>query len=450
MTDATDLYRQHLSTLDGYLERSLDAARRQGLALEGVLFHAGRDRTYHADDNVVPFRGVPHFRRWCPMAGPEHLLLARPGRRPRVVRVRPRDYWHDTSPPPSSYWEEAVDLEEAPTYEEALEALGDLGAVAYVGDSPEAAGAAGIPEERAQPGALLAPLDWYRAYKTGHEVRQLRRAAVKAAAGHRAAREAFEAKATERQIHWAFVEGSDQMEIEIPYGTIVALDEKGAILHYQHKRGPETGPGSVLLLDAGAAFEGQAADITRTWARPGTDEAFVRLLEGVDALERELVEMVTPGRPYLEIHLRSHEAVGELLAEVGVIRCSGEEAVEKGLTRAFYPHGVGHHLGLQVHDVGGHQAGPDGGTVPPPEDHPFLRNTRVLEPGHYVTIEPGIYFIPMLLDPVREGQHESLVNWDLVDRLAPLGGIRIEDDVLCTEGAPRDLTRDLVAGPRGT
>jgi Xaa-Pro dipeptidase len=100
-----------------------------------------------------------------------------------------------------------------------------------------------------------------------------------------------------------------------------------------------------------------------------------------------------------------------------------------------------------VHDVGGHQAGPGGGTVPPPEEHPFLRNTRLLEPGHVVTIEPGVYFIPVLLDPLRATPEGSLVNWDLVAELLPCGGVRIEDNVFCTEEGPLDFTRDLIPGP---
>ncbi|MEM1182219.1 MAG: M24 family metallopeptidase, partial [Acidobacteriota bacterium] len=115
------------------------------------------------------------------------------------------------------------------------------------------------------------------------------------------------------------------------------------------------------------------------------------------------------------------------------------------LTRTFMPHGVGHQLGLQVHDVGGHQSAPDGGQTSPPDDH-VLRNTREMGPGHLLTAEPGLYFIPMLLDAVRSGEQSGHVNWSLVDTLIPCGGIRIEDDVLCTDDGFEDLTRDLI-GP---
>jgi len=142
------------------------------------------------------------------------------------------------------------------------------------------------------------------------------------------------------------------------------------------------------------------------------------------------------------MHLEGHRQVAKILHAEEIIRCSPGEAVASRRTRTFMPHGVGHQLGLQVHDVGGHQAGPDGGELPPPDDH-VLRNTRTLEPGHLVTIEPGLYFIPMLLDELR-GEAGSRLNWDLIDELIPCGGIRIEDDVLCTKDGYEDLTRSLI------
>ncbi|NJL29799.1 MAG: M24 family metallopeptidase, partial [Thermoanaerobaculia bacterium] len=136
-------------------------------------------------------------------------------------------------------------------------------------------------------------------------------------------------------------------------------------------------------------------------------------------LERRLVAGVIAGRPYLEIHVEAHRLIAELLAATGLVKVSAEEAFDRGLTRSFLPHGVGHHLGLQVHDVGGRQTGPDGGVTPPPAQYPFLRNTRTLEPGHFVTIEPGLYFIPLLLDPLRASRRArtSIGLWSSGSRL---------------------------------
>ncbi len=447
MSDA-EQYRDHLKTLDRHLTAALENAGRHGLALDGVLFHAGRQQAYHRDDELIVFRSSAHFRRWVPpLAGPEHAVLARPGRKPLVVRVRPTDYWYDTSPPPESYWEDAVELHQVESFDQVTKVTGPLDRVAYAGPSPEAAAEAGIAAELIEPEALMATLDWFRAYKTELEVAGVRAAAKSAAAGHRRGRHVFEGGGSEREVHWAYLESADRLEQEMPYGNIVAFDSKAAILHYQNKRGPEAAPGKVLLIDAGSVHDGYAADVTRTWTAHGVHPVFQDLVVGVDAMERDLVARVTPGRPYLEVHVEAHRRVARLLAETGVVKTSAEEAFDRGVTRTFLPHGVGHHLGLQVHDVGGHQAGPEGGTVPPPDAYPFLRNTRILEPGHLVTIEPGIYFTPTLLDPLRAGDAADAVDWHLVDQLVPLGGVRIEDNVLCTDGDPRDLTRDLITGP---
>lgn len=444
-----ELYRDHLERLDGWLADAVERAGRRGVAVEAVVFHAGRARTYHADDQEIPFRGTPHFRRWVPLDGPEHLLVARPGERPRLARVAPADYWYDTAPPPPSYWERSLDLVEVETFAEALAALAPLGDAAWVGGAPEAAAAAGIPAERVEPEALMAPLDWHRGSKTDFEVARTAAAAERSAGGHLAAREAFAAGGSELEIYHAYLRGSAQVERHIPYESILALDEKAAILHYQHKRGREAAPGSVLLADAGAGDQGWAADLTRTWARPDAEPTFRALLAAMDAVQRELVAGVLPGASFVDLHLDAHRRVAGALAETGVLRVSAEEACDRGLMLALMPHGLGHHLGLQVHDVGGRQRDPDGGEVAPPEGHPFLRTTRPLAPGHLVTIEPGVYFIPQLLEPLRRGEHAAALDWQLVDRLVPCGGIRIEDNVLCTDGAPRDLSRPLLPGPRG-
>jgi Xaa-Pro dipeptidase len=444
------LYRRHLEVLDRVLADALARAARRGLQASGVLLHAGKAAEYHRDDREIVFVPTPHFARYVPLAGPDHCVLARPGKRPVVIRVAPPDYWYETAPVPASYWQDSVELAEVASLADVTRVTGALGGVAYLGNSPEAAQTLGIPAALVEPAALLAPLDWARAEKTEHEVALLMAASERAGRAHARARDAFLAGASEREVHWAFLEATGHLERELPYETIIAYDEKSATLHYQNKRGPEAKAKHTFLLDAGATVDGYASDITRTWVKPEADAVFKGLLEGLDAAQRDLVAMMTPGRPYLEIHVEAHRRTARLLVEQGLVRCSADEAFNRGVTRTFLPHGVGHHLGIQVHDVGGRQAGPDGGVLPPPAEYPYLRNTRTLAPGHVVTIEPGFYFVPMLLDALRATPAASVVDWGLVERLTPLGGIRIEDDVLCTAGAPRDLTRPHIAGPRGS
>jgi Xaa-Pro dipeptidase len=169
------------------------------------------------------------------------------------------------------------------------------------------------------------------------------------------------------------------------------------------------------------------------------------MIDAVDAAERALCDRVRPGVDYRDIHLEAHLAMARILKDFGVILVDPEVAVDTGVSRAFFPHGIGHGIGLQVHDVGGFAASDRGGTIDKPEGHPYLRLTRTLEPGMVVTIEPGIYFIDMLLDDLKERGLGPSVDWDRVEAFRPFGGIRIEDDVACTEGDPENLTRDAFA-----
>ena len=107
------------------------------------------------------------------------------------------------------------------------------------------------------------------------------------------------------------------------------------------------------------------------------------------------------------------------------------------------PHGVGHLLGIQVHDVGGHQQTPLGAILNPPDDSPAVRNTRLISKDMVFTIEPGCYFIPLLLEPERNTKKGKLINWEVIDQLYPYGGIRIEDNILTTEVGAKNLTREF-------
>ncbi len=113
------------------------------------------------------------------------------------------------------------------------------------------------------------------------------------------------------------------------------------------------------------------------------------------------------------------------------------------------PHGLGHLLGLQVHDVGGLQKTPEGGSIPRPEGHPYLRLTRVLEENFVVTMEPGLYFIDQLLDQARGDHRGAKIDWARVEQFRRFGGIRIEDNLAVTAGGCENLTRDAFAKVTG-
>jgi Xaa-Pro dipeptidase len=195
-------------------------------------------------------------------------------------------------------------------------------------------------------------------------------------------------------------------------------------------------PAQSLLLDAGACFAGYCSDITRTWVKGGGSaaDAFGRLLAGMEAMQQRLCAAVRTGMPYEELHDRSHREMAQVLRDAGISRLSTDELVARGVTRAFYPHGLGHSLGLQCHDVGC-------ALRPPRADNPYLRNTTEIAEGQVFTIEPGLYFIDALLAPLRSSPD---IDWKLVDALARLGGIRIEDDVVVQAEGIRNLTREVL------
>jgi len=191
-------------------------------------------------------------------------------------------------------------------------------------------------------------------------------------------------------------------------------------------------------VDAGATCRGYGSDVTRTWVRGSgaTASIFSQLVAGLDSMQQRLCAQVRVGMAYEDLHDESHRRMAALLKEVGIVRGSIDEAIGGGVTRAFYPHGLGHSLGLQTHDVGC-------ALRPPREDNPFLRNTSDVTVGQVVTIEPGVYFIETLLAKLRaQPRHRASIDWKLVDALTPLGGARTEDDLLIVEGGARNLTRE--------
>ena len=127
------------------------------------------------------------------------------------------------------------------------------------------------------------------------------------------------------------------------------------------------------------------------------------------------------------------------------MKLDADAIVEKGISSAFFPHGVGHYLGLQVHDIGGHMADAHGNTVTPPKEHPFLLLTRPIEPRNVFTIEPGFYFIDTLLAELRKSEQAKSIDWPRVDRFRKYGGVRIEDNLAVTESGARNLTREAFA-----
>ena len=146
---------------------------------------------------------------------------------------------------------------------------------------------------------------------------------------------------------------------------------------------------------------------------------------------------------YTKLNFLMHQKLALLLKQFSLVNMSIDEMVHKNITFNFMPHGLGHFLGLQTHDVSGFQQSEKGGeNVAAPENYPSLRLTRKIEDRQVYTIEPGIYFIPMLLKQLQQGEDASKINWQLIESLLPFGGIRIEDNIAMINGHTRNLTRE--------
>lgn len=432
-----DLYHAHVAERCRTTELALAET-----GFERLLLHSGTPHTYFADDQDAPFHPTPHFTHWAPVDGPGHVVEFRPGRRPRLVRFVPRDFWYEPPHPAPDFVAAEFDVVDAATPEAVQAAIGATGGkTVFVGGATDVAARYGLPAEAVNPKGLGSRLDWERSYKSAYEVETLAEATVPAARGFRAAEAAFREGATEMEAHHAFLAAAAVMEEQLPYPTIIGFDERSATLHYHGKRGTWAAPGKTMLVDAGVSVRGYGSDITRTYAGDGCDPLFRDLITGMETLQQELAAAPRPGMKYLDLHVRAHALIGDLLHRAGVLKVAGDAAVEKGLTRPFFPHGLGHFLGIQVHDVAGRFADREGTLAPPPAVYPSLRTTRTIEERMVFTIEPGLYFIPMLLEEHRGGAHAADFDWALVDRLTPYGGIRVEDDVVVEAKGVRNLTR---------
>jgi Xaa-Pro dipeptidase len=428
------LFASHLAAVQ---KRSSEALAKTGY--EALLVHAGTPPLIFLDDHHLPFKAHAPFKVWAPLIdAPDSFVWFTPGKKPQLLVHQPVDYWHKSPELPSTYWSSEFEIVSCPTREAARAALPrDLSRTAFIGVPFNELLSWGI--GTINPEHLMAQLDYARASKTPYEIACLREASRLGALGHIAAEKAFRAGASEFEIGLAFMAACGHRERELPYNPIIALNEGGAVLHYQIQQRTKPARLYSMLIDAGAEFGGYASDITRTHSHHDAD--FAAMIRRFDELQLALCAQVKVGLDWKDFHQASYRAISEFLREVGLINVSADEAVDSALTSVFYPHGIGHLLGLQVHDVGGTQKDAAGGTIERPYNHPFLRLTRKLEDGCVVTVEPGFYLIDQLLDEAKAKPLGRMINWQRVGELKPYGGIRIEDNVVARPGASDNLTR---------
>jgi Xaa-Pro dipeptidase len=435
VSSLTAAFGPHLQFVCNAAAQALEAS-----GFRSLLVHSGSLLTIFEDDRTYPFEAHAPFKVWAPLSDvPDSFVYFAPGARPQLLFHSPVDYWHKPAALPQAYWTGHFDIRAITDREAARKALPkDLSGTAYIGDAFAELASWGV--AAVNPADLMRRLNFVRAAKTPYELQCLREANRLGALGHTAALQAFQDGASEFEIELAFLRACGLREQELPYNPIIALNDGGAVLHYQVLEKEPPDQRHSLLIDAGAEFAGYASDITRTYSLRDAD--FAALIRRMDEMQLSLCAGIRAGVDWRDVHLRAHHLTATLLREADITTCSADEAVATGVSSVFLPHGIGHLLGLEVHDVGGFMRAPEGGDIPRPPGHPFLRLTRVLQEGFVVTMEPGIYFIDQLLSAAKSDSRSRSIHWPRVEQLRRFGGIRIEDDLAVTATGCENLTRD--------
>jgi Xaa-Pro aminopeptidase len=297
----------------------------------------------------------------------------------------------------------------------------------------------GVRSDEAQVARAREQFTHARRAKDAIELRLLRRAVDATARGFAAVRRYLRPGVTERalqiELEAAFYRGGADC---IGYETIVASGPNAAALHFSPSE-RKVRRGDFVLIDAGSEVGRYVADVTRTFVAGRKPSPFQReLFELVLGVEQTAISRCVPGAEWKEVHLHAAIELTAGLIDMGLMRGAPESLVEQGAHTLFFPHGLGHLVGLGVRDASGLLPGRA------KDRSPAFKNLRMdlpLAARYVTTVEPGVYFIPALLnDPQRRKRYRSCVNWSLVERHLGIGGVRIEDTVLVTDRQPEVLT----------
>ena len=228
------------------------------------------------------------------------------------------------------------------------------------------------------------------------------------------------------------------------YVCICATGPNGAVLHYGHAGAPNDrvlSPGDMALFDMGAEYHCYASDITCSFPVDGAFTADQRAVYGaVLAAQKGVMAAMKPGVDWVDMHRLAEKAILEGLVLGGFLAGDVDDMARAHLGAVFMPHGLGHLMGLDTHDVGGYPPGGPGRPAEPGARK--LRTARVLEEGLVITVEPGCYFIePLLEQAMADPAQRGFLVPEALARVRGKGGVRLEDDVLVTADGIENLTK---------
>ena len=320
---------------------------------------------------------------------------------------------------------------------------------------------------------LRPAMDACRAVKDNDEIELIREANRISSEAHRQVLKQLSHLKTEAQAEGLFLnkcisEGAKEQA----YGPIMGSGPNAGILHYQ-ANDEAFNDRQVLLIDASCEWQLYAADITRTMPlnlkKPGhwPSREAETIYKAVERVQENCIKMLRPGVHFIDVNWHAIHMTIEALLDLGLLIGDHEEIFHKGTVGAFFPHGLGHHIGLEVHDITPTRREhventPTSDATIPPTHQPLsgyipaerfslglpvavsvsTEGSLSLEPGNVVTIEPGIYFNKYILDNVYlpNPEHRKFINLEVLERYMPVGGVRIEDDILITKDGYENLT----------
>lgn len=417
--------------MDSYLAERRERVAK-AIALEGEVLLVG------AGEPI----GIPGGADQCYrfLAHPEYVYLADREIAGAVLAFDPSEGWTHFVPEVTErerVWEGRTDPE--PGTEPLPSLAGWLAKRRGRGVVPLGAPLPGLRADAARVEEVRTRFTHARRPKDAGEVARIREAVRATAAGYRRAAEIVRPGVSERGIQVEleaefFRNGADRT----CYDSIVGAGSNSAVFHFT-PGARRVAPGEVVLIDAGAEIRRYGCDVTRTYPADGAWTGPAKEIHAtvLRALDRG-IDRCAPGVEMVDVHRGASLDLAEGLVAMGLLRGAPADLVDRGVHGVFFPHGVGHMVGLGVRDAGGRLPGRA------PRGAPGVKvygTDLPLEPGYVMTIEPGIYFVPAILrDPARRRQWGDAVNWELAESLIPLGGIRLEDNVLVTAGGRENLT----------
>lgn len=436
MKSETNLYKTHKNRLHKFYQQLLEKHKK-----DCIIIHSGVEEEYFQEDIIKPFKAYSHFLHWIPYNKPNCFLMITCDKTKLYYKIYD-DFWHEPVQKLNTFWKTCYDTVPITNDDDFWNSIKIDTNTVYIGATPQLAKSYGI--RNINPQNILNELVYFRRLKDEYEELCIEKANIRSLNGHRFAKRCFDDNMSEFEIDNSYLKAIKQSETDTPYPNIVALNDKCGILHYENKRTEVPENHYSLLIDAGATYNSYASDITRTYvANAYENSEYSDLLKKMESLQSTIINKIQIGLSYIKLHEETHIQLSKVLSDTNIIKLDAGEIFERGISRYFMPHGLGHLIGIQVHDCGGHHIDGNGTILNSPKEYPYLRLTQSIEPGHIFTIEPGIYFIDKLLKQLQSDLKNdfTVLNTKLLDELKVFGGIRIEDNISVRVDNIINLTR---------